>query len=186
MVQEPNEVLRYLRNIARSYVAVVPGLSSYVDTTFDSLEKIAADHADEAREITQGAYDEIQKIVNEGKSKSGNLSDVGPDAAFKVLDVLRRRTAELYELGKKAGGSAVDELLEKNPQVKEKLGGGYEQLKGLVESRGPEAKKALDEVSNKVRLVCTFLPVLCLSSSNDRLIALWLRSTGQERCQPGT
>lgn len=151
MAQNPNQLLQYLRNIARSYIAVVPGMNSYVDTTFDALEKIAQEHYDEASKITQGAYDDIQKIVQESNNKNGDLKDVGPAAAFKVLEVLRRRTEELYALGKKAGGSALNEVMESNPQLREVIGSGYEQLRELVESKGPEAKKALDEVTDKVR-----------------------------------
>lgn len=139
---------------------MIPGAGSYVDTTFDSLDKIVAEHSEEATDITQKAYDDIQKIVNENSGKNGgDLTKTGPDVAFKVLEVLRKSTAELYELGKKAGGHAVDEVLEKNPQLKEKLGGGYEQLKSLVESGGPEAKKALDDVTSQVSYPFCILPV---------------------------
>jgi hypothetical protein len=58
---------------------------------------------------------------------------------------------ELYELGKRAGGDVVNELLESHPEVKEKLGGGYEQLQKLAQDKGPEAKKLLDDTQSQVR-----------------------------------
>lgn len=125
-----NVTLRYFLNVARdvvrSYVAFIPGLSLYirVDTIFDSLDHIAADHADEAREIIQGAYEEIQRILDESKRESGDLEDVRPDVKVELLIVFRKRTAELYELGKKVGGNAVHEVLEKNPQARKDLGSG--------------------------------------------------------------
>lgn len=159
-----NVAFRYFldvaRDVVRSYVTFIPGLSLYinVDTIFDSLDQVAADHADEAREIIQGAYGEIQRILDESKRKSGNLEDVRPDVKVKLLIVFRKRTAELYELGKKVGGNAVHEVLEKNMQAMKDLGSGYEQLKTLMGSGGAEVKKALDKAStqNKVR------PTFCI------------------------
>lgn len=150
-----NVTLRYFlhiaRNVARSSVAAIPGASSFVDSTFDSLDKAVADHANEALEIVQRAYNDIVKILDESRSGIGNLEGVGPGVEVRVLNVLRKRTAELFELSKKAGGNTVDEVLEKNPRARKNLGGGYEQLKTFVEGRGAEVKKALDEASNRVR-----------------------------------
>jgi len=44
---KPNEALAYLRKVAQSYVAMIPGASSYIDATFDSFDKLAETHGPE-------------------------------------------------------------------------------------------------------------------------------------------
>lgn len=135
-----SDALAYLRSVAKSYSSFVPGASSYVDSTFDSLDELQETHGEEMNKILKGATDELTKVVQDG----------GADAATaaKVYEVLRRRVAELQELGVKVGG----DILDMYPQAKEALGGGYEQLKKLSESGGPEAKKIFDDTTSQVRL----------------------------------
>lgn len=147
----PNEALQYLRGVARSYVAMIPGAGAYIDATFDEFDKIAETHGAEAEKIARGAYDEIQAVYGDAKKRG-----VDADKALAVADILRRRLAELYELGKKASGDVISDVLEKHPEVKEKLGGGYEQLSKLAESKGPEAKKMLADTQSQVRHSPTF------------------------------
>jgi len=42
-------------------------------------------------------------------------------------------------------------VLDKNPQVKEKLGGAYQQLQALAKDKGPEAKKLLEDTQREVK-----------------------------------
>jgi hypothetical protein len=144
----PNDALKYLRDVAKSYVFMIPGAAPYIDATFDQLDSVVQKHGEDANKITRAAYDEIQGIYGETKKKG----TVDADAAMKVADVLRRRLQELYELGKQVGGDVLGDVLESHPEVKEKLGGGYEQLRGLAESKGPEAQKALEDVQKQVRV----------------------------------
>lgn len=147
----PGEALKYLRGVAQSYVSLIPGAGAYVDATFDEFDRVASTHGEEAEKILKGAYEEVQKAY-EGAKKKGALD---AETAATVADILRRRLGELYKLGKKAGGDVFGEILDKHPELKEKLGGGYEQLQKLAESKGPEAKKMLEDTQKQV---CPTLP----------------------------
>ena len=136
--KNPSQTLRYLRDVAKSYVAFVPGASGYVDATFDTFDELHETHADEVDKILKDVADELSKTAEEGGA------DV--TTAARVYEILRSATARLQELSKKVGVS----ILEKNPALKEKLGAGYDQLRSLAEKGGPEAKKILDDVTNQV------------------------------------
>jgi hypothetical protein len=140
------DALRYLRSVAKSYAGVVPGAGAYVDAAFDELDTIADKHGDEAAKIANGAYEEIQGLYGDVKDK-GTL-DVA--TAAKVADVLRRRLEELYALSKKAGGDVLGQFLDAHPDVKEKLGGGYDRLVKLAQDKGPEAQKMIEDVQKQV------------------------------------
>lgn len=95
--------------------------------------------------------DELVKAAKEGQADT--------QTAAKVYGILSDGIARLQKLGKEAGKT----ILEKNPKLKEKFGSGYEQLRSLAEKAGPEGKKTLDEVTNKV---CSFSsPFFCVSRS---------------------
>lgn len=93
--------------------------------------------------IVSDGYEEVRAVI-----RDSSAMDVG--TAMKVLDVLRRKSAELEELGKRAGKDAFSALGEKYPQVSERLGGRYEELKKFARSAGPEAKKQFKETSQEV------------------------------------
>ncbi|KAI0690194.1 hypothetical protein C8T65DRAFT_672032 [Cerioporus squamosus] len=112
--KSPNEALDYLRDVARSYLVIIPG-------------RARTSHGDD-----------VNRIVSDG------LGNMDAGTAMKILDVLRRRSAELEELGKKAGKDAFGSLSEKYPQVSEKLGGGYEEFRRLAESKGPRRRSFED------------------------------------------
>ncbi|KZT26832.1 hypothetical protein NEOLEDRAFT_1162072 [Neolentinus lepideus HHB14362 ss-1] len=128
--KNPNEALAYLRQVAKSYIGLVPGLSSYVDATFDSFDQLADKHGDEVNAIAKKGYDEIQGIIQE----NGGKADM--QTATKIVN----------DLAKRAGGDAMEPLLEKYPQLKEKFGGGYQQFKELVFD---DTKKQVVEIFSK-------------------------------------
>lgn len=139
-LKSPNEALNYLRGVARSYASAIPGAQSYIDTTFDSLEELSETHGEKMTEIVSKARDELANIVQKGGA------DV--QTAASVYDVLRRTVKELQELGLQVGG----DFLEKHPKVKERIGGGYAELKKLAETKGPQAKKIFDDTTSQVRI----------------------------------
>lgn len=59
----PNEAITYLRNISKSYVALVPGASKYVDKTFDSLDELSQTHGEEVNAIVSKAVSELQDTI---------------------------------------------------------------------------------------------------------------------------
>jgi hypothetical protein len=138
--QNPSETLRYLRNVAKSYVVFVPGASGYVDATFDTFDELHDTHKEDVEQILKEATDEIYKIAQDGSADAKTAS--------RVYEILRKTTSQLQELSKKVGGS----ILDKSPALKATLGSGYDQLRSLAEKGGPEAKKILDDVTNQVCL----------------------------------
>lgn len=145
--KNPNEVLNFLRSTVKSYAGFIPGGSSYVDSTFDTLDQLHESHREEVDKILQSAYDEINGILKEKKE------GLDVDTAWKILDVVKRRTGELEEVGKQAGKDLFQNVAEKYPQVSEKLGGGYQELKDMAQKRGPEARKILDDATNQVQKI---------------------------------
>jgi hypothetical protein len=143
------EALKYLRGVAKSYAGLIPGAGAYIDATFDEFDTISKKHGKEAAEIANGAYSEIQGLLKEVKNKG----TVDIETAGKVADVLRRRLEELYELGKKAGSDVAEDYLDNHPDVKEKLGGGYDQLVKIAKEKGPEAQKQIEDVKQQVGLI---------------------------------
>lgn len=139
-LKNPNEALSYLRGVARSYASAIPGAQSYVDTTFESLEELSETHGEKMTEIVNKARDELLNIVQKGGA------DI--QTASAVYDVLRRTVKELQELSLQMGG----DFLEKHPKLKERVGGGYTELKKLAETKGPQAKKIFDDTTNQVYL----------------------------------
>ncbi|THH04579.1 hypothetical protein EW145_g5416 [Phellinidium pouzarii] len=137
--QNPSQALSYLRDVAKSYAAAIPGAAGYVDKTFDELDALHEQHGDEMDSILSDITDELQRAASEG----------GADAktALKVYEVLSKSVRRMQELGKKVGS----DFLEKNPAIKETFGSGYEQLRNLAEKAGPEGKKALDEVTKQIK-----------------------------------
>lgn len=149
--KNPNEVIEFLRKIAHSQLSFIPGASSYVDATLDSLDELHEAHGDEVNNILSGLYDELQTILKDDESGA----DV--QTGMKVMDVIRKRIGELNGLAKKAGKDAWGKFEEKNPQIAQVLGSRYYEFKEIAENGGPEAKKLFEDVSSQVR---SFLMVL--------------------------
>ncbi|KAJ9145126.1 Apolipoprotein/apolipophorin [Pleurostoma richardsiae] len=138
---EPNEAIDYLRRTASQYAAFVPGAKGYVDTAFDDLDKIRARHGDEVDRIVREAYEELKQVAKDSKSV------VSLEAATKAWDVLQKHLKRIGDLA----SDAAQDILENHPQLKEKLGGGVDQLKAYGENLGPEAKKQVDQTWDQIR-----------------------------------
>ncbi|KAI0690907.1 hypothetical protein BC835DRAFT_1417494 [Cytidiella melzeri] len=139
--KSPSEALQYLRSVAKSYAGIIPGASSYVDSTFDSLDELHNTHGEELNKILQGAYDEIREVLKDVKDQES----IDAAKAGKLMNILGKRVSELNELGKKAGNDAVAKLEDKYPMVAQMIGSSYSELKGLAQRGGPEAKKFVDD-----------------------------------------
>ena len=86
--KSPNEVLNFLRNIAKSYAGAVPGASQYVDSTFDNIDKLRETHGEEFDKILQATYDDVSGVLKEVKDKG--LSGIDAATAGKLMSVLGR------------------------------------------------------------------------------------------------
>lgn len=136
---EPNAAFQWLKDTAKSYAALIPGGRSYVDATFDKLESVQRSHGDEFDRVVKDAYDEVMEI-----SRRGGL-DV--DTAVRVSRVLQKHLDRLLKLG----GDVASDVLEEYPMVKEKVGGGFEQLKQMGDAYGPQAKEEVEKTWEQVR-----------------------------------
>ncbi|KAH9920089.1 uncharacterized protein B0H18DRAFT_957264 [Fomitopsis serialis] len=142
--KNPNEAIEFLRKTVKSYVGLVPGASAYVDSTFDTLDELRTTHGEVVERVVQQAYDEMKQIVKDDNS------GVNAQTGMKVVEVIRRSTSQLEEIGKKAGQDAIQKLGERHPELKEKIGGSYEELRKAAEKNGPQAKKVYDETTRQI------------------------------------
>ncbi|KAG4431580.1 hypothetical protein IFR05_012935 [Cadophora sp. M221] len=135
---EPNEALKWLRSTTTQYAAFIPGAKPYVDSAFNDLDKVQAKHGEEVDKIVNNAYKELNEATKSGMSM---------ETAVKAWSILEKTMSQLGELAKDSAGEIIDE----HPELKEKLGGGLDQLKGMADSYGPEAKKELDQTYQQIK-----------------------------------
>jgi len=135
---EPGQAVQWLKETVTSYTRYIPGASTYVDRAFDDLEKIRARHEGEVDEIVQETYYELKNVT-----KSGFTAE-SASQAWEVISATFVRIGQL-------AGDAFEDIIENHPQLKEKIGGQYSQLKQMGEQYGPEAKKQVDETWNEIQ-----------------------------------
>jgi len=140
-----DEAMSYFRSVAKSYGSLIPGASAYIDPMFDTLDEMKRTHGEETEKIIKGTYDEIKETVSKGgfDLKTGE----------KVVEILKRRAAEVEELGKKFGTDFIKPVIDKNPQLKEAVGGSYDNLKSMVDRYGPEAKEKYDDAVKQIKQI---------------------------------
>lgn len=140
---EPNEAISYLRSVAKSYAVFVPGAAGAIDSTFDSIEELHNSHRDEVDAIISGAYKDIKKIVNQRKS-------MDMDSVLAILGVLQQRAGELGTVAGQLSSDAISPILEKNPKLRDAIGGSWDEFKSLADRHGPEVKKLYESTTAKV------------------------------------
>ena len=138
-----DEAVNYFRGLAKSYGSLIPGASAYIDPMFDSLDELKKTHGEETEKIIKGTYDEVKETVVKGgfDVKTGE----------KVVDILKRRAEEVEELGQRVGTDFIKPVIDKNPQLREAIGGSYDDLKRLVATHGPQAKAKYDDLVKQLR-----------------------------------
>lgn len=129
---EPSEAVKWLRETVTGYTKMIPGASLYVDKAFDDLDKVHEKHGDEVDKIINDTYKDLKATTQKGFSVEA-ASD-----AWDILQDCFKRVASL-------AGDAAQDILDNHPQLKEKVGGKFEQLKQMGDEYGPEAKKQVDE-----------------------------------------
>ncbi|KAK4238061.1 hypothetical protein C8A03DRAFT_15455 [Achaetomium macrosporum] len=132
-----DEAVDKLKQFCYSYVAWVPGGRQYVDSAFNDLEAVRKEHGEEVDKIVSETYKEFQDIARTG------LSFETMSKAYDALANLARKIASL-------SGSAADQLLERHPQLNDKVGEPIRQLKQMGKNYGPEARKLVDETWSQV------------------------------------
>lgn len=134
---DTNEAIEALRSTANKYARFVPGGQGYVDKVFQDIEAIRKNHGSEVDEIVSEAYGQLRDASKKGASLE-TMSD--------VWDILSK---QLHRLAGLAGDAAQD-ILNNHPQLKNQLGGSYDQLKEFGENIGPEAQKQVNETFNEI------------------------------------
>ncbi|KAA8570362.1 hypothetical protein EYC84_002658 [Monilinia fructicola] len=135
---EPNQAIQWLRHATSSYAAFIPGAQSFLDGAFDDLEKVQEKHGKEVDEVVSKTYQELKNI--------GQKGGLDVQTAVQSYNVLTKALRDIAELGK----DSLGEVLDNHPQIKEKVGGNLDKLKGMAENYGPDAKKELDDTYKKV------------------------------------
>lgn len=130
---EPNEALKWLRGTATSYAAFIPGGRGYVDTLFKDLESVQEKHGDEVEKVVNDAYKGIKEASKNGLSM---------ESVAQAWEVIEKAAGQLKDLA----GDSAEAILDNHPQIKEKFGGEFDQLKNYAQNLGPDAKKEVDEV----------------------------------------
>lgn len=126
-----------IKDFCYTYVAWVPGGRQFVDSAFDDLDSIRESHGKEVDGIVSETYQEFQEIAR------GGLSLESATKAYDALGKLAKKIAHL-------SGSASDTILERHPQLNDKLGQPIRQLQRMGAQYGPEAKRLADETWKQV------------------------------------
>ncbi len=132
-----DEAIGKVREFCYSYVAWVPGGRQYVDTAFNDLAAVRESHGDEVDKIVNETYGEFQGIARTGLSF---------ESATKAYDALANLAKKIADLSVSAG----DQILERHPQLNDKVGEPIRQLKDMGAQYGPDAKKVVDETWSQV------------------------------------
>ena len=135
---EPNEVLKWLRQIALSYVAFIPGAKGYVESAFDELDAVRAKHGGEVDKIVKEAYEELKGISDKG---------ISLDNAQEAWTILQKHMKRIGDFA----GDAAQDILKSHPEIQKKVGGNIDQLKQMGDKYGPEAKKQVDQTWNQIQ-----------------------------------
>lgn len=135
---EPNEAIEALKNQTYKYAAFIPGGRQYVDKVFKDLDIVRNKHGDEVDNIVKDAYGELRSATNKG---------LNMETASDIWNILSKYLSKLASVSVDAG----QDILNNHPELKNRLGGSFDQLKQLGDNLGPEAKKQVEETYSEIR-----------------------------------
>ena len=131
----PSLVLGYLRQAAKTYVAIYPGAGFLVDIAFNVIDQTVDTHAEEANAILNKVYTDILRIVKKGgnEHRMGSFFDILAIARNPLKDIeIEKHAASIST----AATSALDEI--------KKL-----EIKKHAATIATAATSALDEIKNR-------------------------------------
>ncbi|EPS45499.1 hypothetical protein H072_521 [Dactylellina haptotyla CBS 200.50] len=137
-VENPNEVLKWLRTQATAYAAFIPGGSAFVKSAFDDIDSVRGKHGKEVDTIVKDAYNELKEITD----KKG----FSVETAWEGWGVLQRQLEKIGELAE----DSASQILDNHPEMKKKLGKNLGQIKQMGERLGPEAKKQVEDLWTEI------------------------------------
>lgn len=135
---EPSQAVQWLKQTVTGYTKMIPGANQYVEQAFQDIEKVQEKHGDEVNKIVKDTYDELKGITKAGVSVA---------AATQAWDILQNAMKKIGHLA----GDAAEDIMNNHPELKEKVGGQYKQLKQMGEQYGPEAKKQVEDTYKQVQ-----------------------------------
>ncbi|KAJ5666886.1 hypothetical protein N7462_011295 [Penicillium macrosclerotiorum] len=135
---EPKQAYAWLKSTVNRYAVFIPGARPYVDSAFNDLEKIRDEHAEEFDKVVKDAYYELSDVSSKGGFDT--------DTAFKTFHILQKYLDRLLEIS----GESVEDVLDNHPQLKEKIGGSFDQLKKLGDTYGPQAKEEVNKTWKQI------------------------------------
>lgn len=135
---EPKEALKYIRSMAQSYAAFIPGAKPVLDSAFNDLDKVSAKHGDKVDKLVTDTYNELKDATKSGLSM---------ETATKAWSILESKFEEIKKLAAQMGG----DIMAEHPELKEKVGGKMGDLQKMAEQYGPDAKKQYEDVQKKVQ-----------------------------------
>lgn len=109
-----------------------------MDSTFKKLDKIQHENGEESDYVVKDVYNELKGISNKG--------GLNIDTAMEASRALHKYLNRLLELG----SDVAEDVLNDHPQLKEKVGGGFEQLKQMGDAYGPQAKEEVDKTWEQI------------------------------------
>ncbi|KAK3175202.1 hypothetical protein OEA41_002448 [Lepraria neglecta] len=134
---EPNQAIEWLRSTTKSYAAIIPGVSGYIDSVFNDIDAIRNKHSKEVDGIIKEAYNELKDVSQEG------MSVTTAQSSWEILQKHLKRIGDL------AGDAAQDII--NHSQLKDIVGENLDQLKQMGDKYGPEAKKQVDETWDQIQ-----------------------------------
>ena len=135
---EPDQALSWLRETSLRYASLFPFAKSYVNQLFDDLDLVREKHGEDVDKIVRQAYDELRAV---------SQKELSMGTAQEAWGVIEKYTAEIGKLAADAGS----DIINNHPQLKEKFGDNFDQIKQMADQYGPEAKKVADETWSQLR-----------------------------------
>lgn len=133
-----DEVIRALRELADRYSPWIPGGCEFVEKSFCDLERVREKHEAEVNAIVRDTYEELRDV----SSRKGSSLET----ANATWYILAQRLEELSSLA----GDVAEQILDRHPEMRDRLDGSFEQLRRLGDRLGPGAKREVDETFCKV------------------------------------
>jgi hypothetical protein len=139
---------------ARSVVNTYQSAKSTADNAFKQTTKYAPEPGQAVQWLKEtvtsytrfipGASTYVDKAFED-------LEKIRQNHEGEVDEIVQETYYELKNVTKSGFTDALEDILDNHPQLKEKVGGQYHQLKQMGEQYGPEAKKQVDETWDQVQ-----------------------------------
>jgi len=169
----PSQVLEYLRQAAKAYVAFLPGAGFLIDIGFNAISQTVDTHAEAANAILDKAYTDILNVVMKG----GDEHQIG--SAVDIATITRNLVKDMKDLGIKvaqpisqsleiekhtvavgtAAASALDEIkkLEIEKRVSTAATSALDEIKSWSPGR-PAVQESLNKISQTVPTIIKTSP----------------------------